>query len=85
MSLLDPGFDLLIEIVEGASEWAREVGDVGKDSAQTRAQDAVVGSGEKQGRTQTKIRKLVTVSAGDPLNDPMQAKSPQMIGHLSRG
>ena len=85
MGLVDPGSGLLLEFVEGASEWAREFVEGGKDSAHTGAQETVIDSGEEQGHAQAEVSKPVTMGAGDALDDLVESETAQVIGHLSGG
>jgi len=47
MGLLNPCCDLLVEFIEGASEWAGELGEVGEDCAQAGTQKAIINAGEE--------------------------------------
>jgi hypothetical protein len=85
LGLFDPRCNLPVGFVEGASQGAGEVGEVGKDSAQAGRQESVIGSGKEQGEAQAEVRRSITMRAGDALNELMQSKASQMIGHFPGG
>jgi hypothetical protein len=85
LGLLKPRCNLLVEIIESASQGAGEVGEVGKDSAQAGRQESVVDSGKEQGEAQAQVSKSITMGAGNALNELMPWKASQRIGHFPGG
>jgi hypothetical protein len=79
LGLLNRCCDLLVEFVESAPQWAGELGEVGKNSAQAGTQESVIDAGEEQGDAQAEVGESVTMRAGDALKDRMQSKPPQKI------
>ena len=82
---MDPCIDLLVEFVEGAPEGAGKFREFGEDSAEAGTQESVIESGEEQSDTQAEVSEAVTMGAGDALNELVESKSAQVIGHLPGG
>ena len=63
--------DLAVEFFESAPEWAGELGELGKDSAQAGTQELVANSDEEQRDAQFEVGESVTVCVRDALDDLM--------------
>ena len=74
--------DLLLEFVEAAAQGVVRARYSGQCLGETGTQDASVGSRAKQSGTKTEVREAVAMRLWDTLNDPVQAKPPELVGHL---
>ena len=85
LGLLEPSRHLAVKFVESASQWAGEIREVRKDSAQAGTEKSIVDSSEEQSGAQSEIGESVTMRTGDAFDDLVQSKAPEVIGHLPSG
>ena len=82
--MIDPGSHGVLELPEGSAQ--RRVGDglIWEHEGEARTQQAVVGSSEEEGVSQTALRDLVPMTAWNASNHPVQAEASEIVGNAAR-
>ena len=75
--------DLLLEFIETVAQGGVGARYFGECLGETGAQDARVGSRAKHSGTKSELRDAVAMGVRDALDDPVQAKSAELVGHLA--
>ena len=77
--------DLLLKFVEAAAEGAVRAWYFEQGLCETGTRDASVGARAKESSAKAEVGEAVAVRLRDTLDDPVQAKSPKLVGHLAAG
>lgn len=81
--MVDHRVDLGGERVEGVAKGSRDRSKCGRSGRHAGTQEAIVGSGKKQGDAQAKVGDLVAEAFGDALDQAMEAKSAQLVSYCA--
>src|SRR6478735_4606754 len=84
-SLLDPMAEHLIERIKASAQFRIVQSYLGYDLGKAGAQEPSIGAGTEQDRSTPLSRHPIAMGPGDPLDQAVQAKPPQVVRHLTRG
>ena|SRR6516162_3286045 len=84
IGLVDHCVDLGGERVEGVAERGCDRSESRQSGSQAGTQEAIVGSGEKQGDAQAEVGDLVAEAFRDALDQAMEAKSAQLVSYCAQ-
>src|SRR5262249_20528914 len=82
--LLDPAVEYPIERIKTSAQLGIVPSFLGNDLGEAGAQEPIIRAGAKQDRSIPLSRYPIAMGPRNPLDQPMQAKSPQMVRHLAR-
>jgi hypothetical protein len=81
---LDPVVEHLIERIKASAQHRIVQCFLGHDLREARAQEPIIGAGAEEERSTPLPRHPIAMGPSDPLDQAVQAKSPQVVRHLTR-